>query len=100
MMDIHKAWSKTQDCLKNSLGKTVFDTWIAPLKPKKQEKGVVTLGAPDQFFKDWVEKHYKQAIQSAMQDVNKDAVSVALEVETQAQYTQNKLKTEAFASRP
>ncbi len=99
MADIHKVWSKAQDNLKNTLGKTVFDTWIAPLKPKKQEKGIFTLEAPDRFFKEWVEKHYKQALQGAMLETNKEAVVIALEVGAQPQHSQPRLKTEALASR-
>jgi chromosomal replication initiator protein len=99
MADIYKVWSKAQDNLKNTLGKTVFDTWIAPLKPKRQEKGIFTLEAPDRFFKEWVEKHYKQALQSAMLEANKEAVVISLEVGAQPQYSQPRLKTEALASR-
>jgi len=99
MTDIHKMWVRVQDSLKNTLGKTVFDTWIVSLKPKKQEKGILTLEAPDQFFKEWVEKHYKQTLEKATQEITKEAVSIALEVQAQTQHPQPKLKTDAFASR-
>jgi chromosomal replication initiator protein len=66
MVDILKAWHQTQGYLKDRLGDTVFATWILPLKPSTNNKNSLILEAPDVFFKEWVEKHYKPLIQEAM----------------------------------
>lgn len=63
MPELTKNWEEAQVKLKNKLGETVFTTWIAPLKLLPSENHHILLEAPDQFFKDWVEKHYLHLIQ-------------------------------------
>jgi chromosomal replication initiator protein len=66
MTDIDKIWQQAQSHLKDRLGETVFETWIAPLKLKHKSKDALTLEAPDIFFRDWVDKHYRQLIQEVI----------------------------------
>jgi chromosomal replication initiator protein len=58
MTDLDKSWELAQNNLKDKLGQTVFSTWIAPLRLSAGEENCISLEAPDQFFKDWVDKHY------------------------------------------
>ncbi|MBU1026799.1 MAG: chromosomal replication initiator protein DnaA [Candidatus Margulisbacteria bacterium] len=58
MIDLSKSWELAQNNLKDKLGETVFSTWIAPLRFSANEDNSIDLEAPDQFFKDWVDKHY------------------------------------------
>ena len=99
MIDIHKSWIRVQEHLQEKLGKTVFDTWILPLKPKGLEQGVLTLQAPDEFFRDWVEQHYQQALQEGVQSVIKEAGVISLEVDTQAQASRARIKSEGPAGK-
>ncbi len=62
-------WQQVQEKLKDRLGETVFSTWISPLKVKNQDNEHLHLEAPDAFFKDWVEKHYAQAMQEIIDTV-------------------------------
>jgi len=66
MTEINQCWKETQSDLKNQLGETVFATWIAPLKFSAKDNQNITLEAPDQFFKDWVEKHYLGLIEKTL----------------------------------
>jgi len=66
MADVLKIWQQAQGHLKDGLGETVFETWILPLKPRLKDKNSLGLEAPDIFFRDWVEKHYKHLIQEAI----------------------------------
>ncbi|MDP2043543.1 MAG: DnaA N-terminal domain-containing protein, partial [Candidatus Omnitrophota bacterium] len=63
MAEITQCWEETQGDLKSKLGETIFATWIAPLKFSVNDNQSISLEAPDQFFKDWVEKHYFTLIQ-------------------------------------
>jgi chromosomal replication initiator protein len=58
MIDLSKSWELAQNNLKEKLGQTVFSTWIAPLRFSASADSAISLEAPDQFFKDWVDKHY------------------------------------------
>jgi len=66
MLDLDKHWEEVLNDLKVTLGETVFATWIAPLQFASQDDQSIDLGAPDQFFKDWVEKHYLEIIQETL----------------------------------
>jgi chromosomal replication initiator protein len=66
MNELTKNWEEVLSDLKTKLGDTVYATWIVPLKFSVQDNQSITLEAPDQFFKDWVEKHYLGLIQGAL----------------------------------
>jgi chromosomal replication initiator protein len=66
MNEIAQCWEETQGDLKNKLGETIFATWIAPLKFSIEDNQSISLEAPDQFFKDWVEKHYFTLIEETL----------------------------------
>ncbi len=66
MSDILSAWQQAQGDLEKRLGPTVFETWILPLTPRPDNKNGLVLEAPDAFFKEWVEKHYRLIIQQAV----------------------------------
>jgi chromosomal replication initiator protein len=85
MSQIRQAWLKAADHLKDKLGKTAFETWILPLRLKVKDESRLILEAPDSFFKDWVEKHYRQAIEEALRTYAKRQVPLALEVNPEAQ---------------
>ncbi|MFH1441186.1 MAG: chromosomal replication initiator protein DnaA [Candidatus Omnitrophota bacterium] len=82
MNDILAAWEKTGDYLKEKLGSTTFETWITPLKPKVNNDKDLILYAPDNFFKDWVEKHYKTTLEEALKIyINTQEISVQFDVQ-------------------
>lgn len=70
MLDIISAWQQAQGDLKKRLGPTVFETWILPLTPRPDNKNGLVLEAPDAFFKEWVEKHYRLIIQQAVDNAS------------------------------
>jgi len=79
-MDILEAWQKAGEHLKEGLGNTVFETWILPLKLKPKDSRTLILEAPDNFFRDWVDRHYKQTIQEAIQRIAGEEIKIILEV--------------------
>lgn len=83
MPDVLRFWDKAKEYLKDKLGDSIFETWILPLNPKKQGNSGVLLEAPDNFFKDWVEKHYKQAIKEAVAKSSQQDISVNLTANTE-----------------
>lgn len=80
MPDITKLWQAAQSHLKTQLGETVFTTWIAPLQPRQKDQGRIIFEAPDAFFRDWVEKNYKQFIEEAVKQAGSgQVVAISLE---------------------
>ena len=83
MLELTKNWEATQIDLKTKLGETVFTTWIAPLKLLATDNHNLILEAPDQFFKDWVEKHYLNLIQETLKLKGLDNLLVKLTASSQ-----------------
>jgi chromosomal replication initiator protein len=79
MSDVSRIWAEASDLLKGSLGDTALQTWIIPLKPLSQTGLQFTIEAPDTFFKDWVEQHYRQTIQDAVRKVSGTEITVVVE---------------------
>lgn len=80
MLNIADIWDKTQEQLKEKLGPTVCETWLLPLKPRLQDNHTLVLEAPDTFFKDWVEKHYRTIIEEALRHSAQQRLSITLTV--------------------
>ncbi len=73
-------WQNCKEKLKNSLGETSFDTWIAPLNVKKTGPFSIILEAPDSFFKNWVESNYLAQIKEVLKEVGQNNFEVSLSV--------------------
>ncbi len=84
MLDIIKSWEKAGGYLRDKLGSTVFETWISPLRPSLKDGRNLVLEAPDNFFKDWVDKHYRELIQEAIQQSGQPGILVTLSVNSLA----------------
>lgn len=81
MSEINKTWQEAALLLKEELGDTVFQTWILPLKPKAMDKTTISLEAPDSFFTEWVNKHYKASIEAALKKTLNREMSLCLEAD-------------------
>lgn len=79
MLDVSRIWTEASGTLKASLGDTVFETWITPLKPKSQSGLQFIIEAPDGFFKEWVERHYRQIIQESVRKATGEMTELLVE---------------------
>ena len=79
MLDVSRIWTEASGTLKASLGDTVFETWITPLKPKSQSGLQFIIEAPDGFFKEWVERHYRQVIQESVRKATGEMTELLVE---------------------
>jgi chromosomal replication initiator protein len=73
-------WQACKEKLKNILGETSFDTWIAPLHLKKISHASLVLEAPDNFFKNWVESRHLPQIKQVLNEVAQRDFEVAFDV--------------------
>ena len=55
-------WLKISEELKKTLSPQSFETWISPLKPTGLKDDLLTIEAPNKFFKDWLVEHYQEQI--------------------------------------
>ncbi len=73
-------WQTCKEKLKNILGETSFDTWIAPLNLKKLGHSSLVLEAPDSFFKNWVESRHLPQIKQVLNEVAQRDFEVIFDV--------------------
>jgi chromosomal replication initiator protein len=66
--DSTQIWQKALARLKETLGAASFETWILPLRPRTDSGKEFLLEAPDNFFREWVEKNYKTQIAQALRE--------------------------------
>src|SRR4030095_1412183 len=62
-----------------------YDTWIRPLSLLSVEEGHVMLGVPNAFFQDWVETHYKPAIEACTASEREHSVKVGFTIQLGSQ---------------
>ncbi|HQJ15412.1 MAG TPA: chromosomal replication initiator protein DnaA, partial [Candidatus Omnitrophota bacterium] len=84
MSDASRIWADAANLLKGTLGDTTLQTWINPLKPKQQTGLQLVLEAPDDFFKDWVEQHYRADIEDAVRRSSGKNLAVVVEASPKA----------------
>jgi len=78
MQDLTAAWEKARDTLKDRLEAIVFETWILPLKAKVTSPDSIVLEAPDNFFRDWVQKNYGSILEETLKAHSSSATTITV----------------------
>jgi chromosomal replication initiator protein len=77
-------WQNCLNRLKQTLGQTIFDTWIAPLILQEEQSlntGELILEAPDPFFQSWVLRNYLSIIEKALNtDLPEEQVNLTVKI--------------------
>jgi chromosomal replication initiator protein len=72
-------WEKCLDRLEGELSSQQFNTWIRPLQAF-EDQGAMTLLAPNEFVKDWVNEHLLAQLQDAFKRVANSDRTVIVQV--------------------
>jgi len=88
MEDLVLFWDQARGKLKEQLGASAFETWIFPLKARTVGNHSIVLEAPDNFFKEWVQKNYGRAIEEAIKSSCPEIKGVSMETASQQNDTQ------------
>lgn len=62
-------WTKIQESIQKELSAHAYERWIQPLKALDFEENHLTLGVPDDFYKNWVIDHYGSIISASLNEV-------------------------------
>jgi len=62
------AWQKVMQMMRERLGESVFQRWLAPL-PATATAANVTLNVPTRFMRDWIDQHYLDQMRALWQQV-------------------------------
>ena len=81
----HKTlWNKILVELKNSQPKHAYSTWFVPIRSIALNNDTLLLELPNQFFYEWIQSHYKQAIEQASNAVSKKELEIKFTVSPEA----------------
>lgn len=75
-MSLLTLWQKSQEEIKTKIGSTSYETWFGGLSARETSPEILTIEAPDEFFKNWLIDHYKPLIEEIL---SKDGTKIDLE---------------------
>jgi chromosomal replication initiator protein len=67
--NIHDLWLATLEKIEEKISKPSFDTWLKDTKAESLEGSTLTITAPNEFARDWLEEQYSQLIQKVLLEV-------------------------------
>jgi chromosomal replication initiator protein len=73
-------WDRVQARLREQIQGHSFDAWIRPLSLLSADEGEIALGVPNSFFLDWIDTHYRTAIEECAAKELSHPVKIALSI--------------------
>ena len=73
-------WEKALNELKEHLSVPTFETWFRKVELEKETANTVTLNAPSEFVKEWLETKYKSLIESTLSGLKNKDIKVEIVV--------------------
>jgi len=70
MIDIEQTWKQSLESLQEEVSKPNFNTWFKNTHISKEEDGVVYVGVPNEFVKEWLYSKYNKSILRALRSTN------------------------------
>ena len=81
-LSINNQWEEVCSQLKTEFGQTAFDSWLKPLSISSFDNGVLRIGAPTAFMKNWVIAHYFDRIHRIWERKNPDIKTIQVIVQS------------------
>ncbi len=69
MEQLHILWKKTLDIIETKISKPSFETWLKSTQVISLEQNDLTIIAPNEFARDWLESRYSSLIQDTLYEV-------------------------------
>jgi chromosomal replication initiator protein len=73
-------WSRAKSFIRDMLDTTSFKRWIEPIKYVSHLDGEIHLTCPNNFFREWIERHYMKIIKAGLKEAYGKDLSLRLEV--------------------
>jgi len=69
-------WNEVKKVIKDQLNPQSFQTWFAPTKGHSVKGNTINVEVPNKFFKDWLQEHYQEKVQSILRDLTQQDVNI------------------------
>lgn len=74
--DIRDIWQRTLDVLQMEMSRPTFENWLKNIRPLSLERGIFTIGVPNEFVRDWLERRYAGLIKETVKRIVDQEVTV------------------------
>ncbi len=74
-------WGKASQMLRGLVGDKAYQAWFSDLEPLGLMNGTLFLGAPNEFFIEWVEHHYMDKLKKAVSLVTDGKIDVSFSLQ-------------------
>jgi chromosomal replication initiator protein len=81
---MNEVWHRTLSGLRGRLSEDIFESWIAPLRCDGVDGEALKLRAPNRFYGEWINTHYRDVILEAVGEAGVDTLPTAIEWEVDA----------------
>lgn len=79
-MDLLESWLKAKEVISKDIGEAACEAWINRLEAQEAGADVLVLGAPDEFSKDWINKHYRGLIEDVLKKSTHKTIHIEFSV--------------------
>jgi chromosomal replication initiator protein len=73
-------WDAVAGQLRETLGDTIFDTWLAHAEPRGIGEGGLVIAVPNDFTRNWIESHFQGYVASAVREALGQEITVSFTV--------------------
>lgn len=78
MQNINDLWNKALEAMEAKVSKPSFDTWLKATKAETIQNDTITITAPNEFARDWLENRYIKFISETLQDITGAELNVKI----------------------
>ncbi|TDL32064.1 chromosomal replication initiator protein DnaA [Jeotgalibacillus sp. S-D1] len=76
MENITDLWNRALETIEKKISKPSYETWLKSTKPFSLQRDKLTITAPNEFARDWLEGHYSQLISNVLKEVTGEELMV------------------------
>ncbi|MGM0901551.1 chromosomal replication initiator protein DnaA [Mesobacillus maritimus] len=76
MENIADLWNKSLSKIEKKISKPSFDTWLKATKAHSLQGDTLTITAPNEFARDWLEERYSQLISGILYEVTGENLTI------------------------
>lgn len=85
MEQLNPLWQKVLNIIETKLSKPSFETWLQSTKASSLENDMLTIIAPNEFARDWLESRYLTLIQDTLYEIIGEKLNIKFITPSSAQ---------------
>ncbi len=78
--ELIQLWNQAQSTIKERVGEIPYETWFSSLEAKQENEDTLILETPDDFYKNWVDDHYRVCVEEIVGAISTKPINIALTV--------------------